>query len=176
VTDVLTVHDYTARGNVLRERYGDRAAVAHTVAHTQPASRPVLLPGADVAGAPVVLSEFGGISFDADAPGVPGADGDGDGEAGWSGYGWVRSGAELLDGYRDLVGAVLDSPALAGSCWTQLTDVQQERNGLLTAGRRPKAPVDRIRAVTTGLAASVPVDAVGRLPHGDIGPDAPPRG
>ena len=71
---------------------------------------------------------------------------------------------------------MLDSPALAGFCYTQLTDTEQERNGLLTAGRRPKAPVERIRAVTTGLAAAVPVDAIGRLPHGDPGPDAPRRG
>src|SRR5215218_10089354 len=70
VTDVLTVHDYAASGAVLRQRYGDHAALAHTLSHIQPAYRMVVLPGATVAGAPVLISEFGGISLDAD-----GADG-----------------------------------------------------------------------------------------------------
>src|SRR5690606_16654780 len=35
VTDLRTVHDYAGSGQVLRERYGDRAAVAHTVAHVR---------------------------------------------------------------------------------------------------------------------------------------------
>ncbi|WP_448615379.1 glycoside hydrolase family 2 protein [Modestobacter sp. URMC 112] len=159
VSDLLTVHDYTARGEVLSERYGDRAAVAHTLAHVQPGHRPVLLPGAEVAGAPLVLSEIGGISFHV---------ADSDDEAGdWGGYGSVRTAEQLLSGYRDLLGAALASPVVAGFCWTQLTDTQQERNGLLTAGRKPKAPVELIRAVTTGLAAAVAADAIGRLPHGD---------
>ena len=36
---------------------------------------------------------------------------------------------------------------VAGFCWTQLTDVEQEQNGLLTADRRPKADPTAIRAV-----------------------------
>jgi glycosyl hydrolase family 2 len=128
VTDVLTVHDYTASGAVLTERYGDHAALAHTLSHIQPYYRVVLLPGATVADAPVMISEFGGISLD-----VGGAEA----AAGWSGYGAVHDPARLLAGYRELVGALLDSPAVAGFCWTQLTDTQQERNGLVTADRRP---------------------------------------
>jgi hypothetical protein len=158
-TDVLTVHDYTARGEVLRERYGDRKSLEDTLASVQPGSRAILLPGATVAAdAPVVISEFGGISLDLDADGTN-----------WGGYGSVRTPEELLAGYRDLVGALLDSPVLAGFCWTQLTDVQQERNGLATAQRRPKAAVEQLRAVTTGLAAALPGDAVGQLPHRGAG-------
>jgi hypothetical protein len=52
VTDVVTVHDYTSGGAVLRERYGDHAALEHTLAHTQPAYRVVLLPGATHVEAP----------------------------------------------------------------------------------------------------------------------------
>src|SRR5829696_2625867 len=45
VTDVVTVHDYTSRGSVLKARYGDHTALDHTLAHTQPGYRLVLLAG-----------------------------------------------------------------------------------------------------------------------------------
>jgi hypothetical protein len=35
-----------------------------------------------------------------------------------------------------------------GFCYTQLTDVEQEQNGLLTFDRRPKIALDLIREVT----------------------------
>src|SRR5919112_1765412 len=158
VTDVVTVHDYTSSGAVLRQRYGDRQALEHTLAHTQPAYRLVLLPGAARNETPVVISEFGGISLDVDD------------RASWRGYGAVRDADQLVDGYADLVGALLASPAVMGFCWTQLTDTQQERNGLLTAERRPKAPIERIRAVTTQVSAAVPGDAVGEFAYGDYTP------
>ena len=52
---------------------------------------------------------------------------------------------DLADGYRRLVEQI---PAdVAGFCWTQLTDVEQEQNGLLTPARRPKTDPAAIRAV-----------------------------
>jgi beta-galactosidase/beta-glucuronidase len=153
VTDLVTVHDYTSRGQVLRDRYGDRASIEHTIANTQPAKRVVLLPGAShSADAPVLISESGDS---------------------WRGYGAVRDADQFLAGYTDLVGALIDSPAVVGFCWTQLTDTQQERNGLLTADRMPKVPVERIRAVTTRVSAAVPGDAVGEFAYGDYAPEAP---
>jgi hypothetical protein len=127
----------------------------------------VVLPGATVADALVLISEFGGISLDADGGET---DGEAFADAGWSGYGAVRDPARLLAGYRELVGALLDSPAVVGFCWTQLTDTQQERNGLVTADRRPKVPVEEIRAVTTRVSAAVPGDAVGEFAYGDYAP------
>ena len=38
---------------------------------------------------------------------------------------------------------------MQGFCYTQLTDVEQEVNGLLTYDRRPKADLVRIREITT---------------------------
>ncbi len=161
VTDVLTVHDYTSRGEVLRERYGTRAALAETLEHTQPSYRSILLPGYVPQVAPVVISEFGGISLDLDD------------RDGWRGYGAVRSPEELLRGYEDLVCALLSSPVVTGFCWTQLTDTQQERNGLLTAAREPKAPTEQIRAITTRVSAAVAGDAVSEFAYGDYTPDHP---
>jgi hypothetical protein len=158
VTDVVTVHDYTSSGAVLRQRYGDRQALDETLAHTQPAYRLVLLPGAARNERPVVISEFGGITLDLHN------------REGWRGYGAVRDVKQLLECYRDLVSALLSSTAIMGFCWTQLADTQQERNGLLTADRVPKAPVEQIRAITRQVSAAVPGDAVGEFAYGDYSP------
>jgi beta-galactosidase/beta-glucuronidase len=161
VTDIVTVHDYTSRGAVLRQRYGDWERLEHTLTRTQPGYRVVLLPGAARDDRPVLISEFGGISLDMDD------------RHGWRGYGAVRNADQLVQGYTDLVTALLDSPAVVGFCWTQLTDTQQERNGLLTADRQPKAAVERIRAVTTRVAAAVPGDAIDEFSYGDYTPGTP---
>jgi beta-galactosidase/beta-glucuronidase len=52
---------------------------------------------------------------------------------------------DLADGYRRIVEQVPRDAA--GFVWTQLADVEQEQNGLLTADRRPKVDPARIRAV-----------------------------
>ena len=36
---------------------------------------------------------------------------------------------------------------LSGYCYTQLTDVEQETNGLLYADRTPKLPLEQIREI-----------------------------
>jgi Glycosyl hydrolases family 2, TIM barrel domain/Glycosyl hydrolases family 2 len=161
VTDLVTVHDYVSSGAVLRERYGDRAALEHTLAHTQPGYRVVLLPGSPRDDTPVIISEMGGINLDLE------------GQDSWRGYGQVATPEQLLAGYEDLVGALLASPAVIGFCWTQLTDTQQEKNGLLTADRRPKVPLEQVHAITTRLSAAVPGDAISEFAYGDYLPGPP---
>ncbi len=150
VTDVFTVHDYTPHGETLRERYGDTAAVEDTLRRTQPGYRSVLLPGVVWGDQPVVISEFGGLTYD-DQPG--------EGDV-WQGYAVVHDPADLLERYRGFVDPLIDSPALAGFCYTQLTDVQQERNGLLNERRRPKVDPAAIRRINRRPAAAVPADEI----------------
>jgi beta-galactosidase/beta-glucuronidase len=52
---------------------------------------------------------------------------------------------DLAAGYRRIVEQIPDD--VAGFVWTQLADVEQEQNGLLTADRKPKADPAAIRAV-----------------------------
>ncbi|MET0480980.1 MAG: sugar-binding domain-containing protein, partial [Mycetocola sp.] len=59
-TDILAIHDYEGDGDVMRERYRDRAAVDALVSGVGPAGRRLVLSG-DVSDAPVMLTEFGGI-------------------------------------------------------------------------------------------------------------------
>ena len=63
------------------------------------------------------------------------------------GYSRVESEDEFARRYLDLLRVVRSLSMLAGFCYTQLADVEQEQNGLLTADRRPKLPLNRVRAV-----------------------------
>jgi hypothetical protein len=47
----------------------------------------------------------------------------------------VKTPEDFLSKYRELIDAILDSPAIAGFCYTELTDTEQETNGLLIANR-----------------------------------------
>ncbi|WP_019586157.1 glycoside hydrolase family 2 protein [Deinococcus apachensis] len=144
--DILGIHDYTPEGRALLERYGTREAVERTLTAVQPGHYP-LLPAARVrAGEPVMLTEFGGISF---APSQ--------GER-WWGYGTVQDEEAFLTKYAELVGAVLDCEGVAGFCYTQLTDTEQESNGLLHADRRPKMNPARLRAINSGYPRSMPAE------------------
>ena len=77
-----------------------------------------------ICGVPFMVSEFGGIGWAA--------------EGGW-GYGaGPKNLEEFYTRYEGLVDAQLDNPNLFGFCYTQLTDVEQEKNGLYYYDRRPK--------------------------------------
>ena len=55
---------------------------------------------------------------------------------------------------------MLDSTGIAGFCYTQLTDTEQEQNGLLTADRKPKIPAKQVRAIVGRAARSMPLEAL----------------
>jgi beta-galactosidase/beta-glucuronidase len=148
VSDVFGVHDYSPSGELLRERYGSHEALERSLAQIQPFYRSLTLPGVARAGQPLMVTEFGGITYDPDS------------EDFWNGYGAVGSAEELLARYEELVSALLASPVVGGFCYTQLTDTAQERNGLLDEHRRPKADPTLIAAVNQLDSAAVPADAI----------------
>lgn len=151
VTDLCTIHDYSDP-DTIRTRFEDReVAVA-----SRPLHHPVYVDGHEHHGEPIIVSEFGGVALD---------------ERGTWGFHTVTDSAALVKSYREFVAAVVSSPVVAGFCWTQLTDIEQEANGLLDAHRRPKADVDLVREATQQPAclesrASIPLaeDMDGPLP------------
>ncbi|MBO4407177.1 MAG: beta-galactosidase [Clostridia bacterium] len=77
------------------------------------------------AGQPLFMSEYGGTRW---APG----------EEGW-GYGDApKTPEEVVARIKGLTDALLENPAMLGYCYTQLTDVEQEKNGLYTYDRKAK--------------------------------------
>jgi beta-galactosidase/beta-glucuronidase len=151
VSDIFGVHDYSASGDVLRQRYGGAEEVEHTLAKIQPYYKVLMLSDHGHTDAPLMVTEFGGITYDPDS------------EDFWNGYGAVADAADLLERYTDLATALLDSPVVAGFCYTQLTDTAQERNGLLDENRKPKVDPAAIRAVNRRPSAAVPADAIAEI-------------
>ena len=49
---------------------------------------------------------------------------------------------------------LLDNPHMFGYCYTQLTDVYQEQNGIYTFDRRAKFDLERLRRIQ-GRAAAI---------------------
>jgi hypothetical protein len=135
-TDIVTIHDYSKSGDTLRERYGTDSALTNLVQTGRPLHYPPLLEEHLVApDAPVMLTEFGGISYEPQP------------DTKWFGYGTVTTSQEYVEKLRDLVQAVRDCPGIAGYCYTQLTDTEQETNGLLDEMRRPKFDIDVIHDI-----------------------------
>jgi hypothetical protein len=144
VGDIFGVHDYAPTGDMLRERYADRQTIARTFREVRPHHHPLLGEGIEIEDEPIVISEFGGLGF------VPQAAED------WFGYGQFASPDDLIARYEELVDALLSSTALAGYCYTQLTDTAQETNGLFTVNREPKFDVERLRVINSRPSKAVP--------------------
>ncbi len=137
VGDIFGIHDYAPSSETLRERYRDRATMKRTFSEVRPHHYALLSEGAALGEQPIVISEYGGLSYRPRE------------EEEWFGYGQFDSADALLDRYEQLTSALLDSAALAGFCYTQLTDTEQETNGLIAADRTPKFDVERVRAINS---------------------------
>lgn len=59
---------------------------------------------------------------------------------------------EFYDRFERLCGALLGNPGMFGYCYTQLTDVFQEQNGIYRFDRSPKFDLTRIRAAQSRIA------------------------
>ena len=139
-TDLFAIHDYTPRGELLEARYKDMGFPAKSVPDN---AKRVLIPGYQYNGSPVYLSEFGGIAFIAPGSNVP--------PEAWGYSGVEKSVPDALERLRGIYQAIHNTPAIVGICYTQLTDVEQEINGLMTYDRKPKFDVTAVRRINEML-------------------------
>lgn len=129
-TDIFCIHDYEQDPAKFAENYanladGDFHDSARGCGY--------------IAGQPMFVSEYGGIGWDT-----------GDG---W-GYGkGPKTEEEFKARYEGLTNVLLQNPMMFGFCYTQLTDVEQERNGVYTYDRKPKFDTEFFRRVNTQKAA-----------------------
>lgn len=95
-------------------------------------------------GQPYFVSEFGGIRWNPRAKA---------GTTSW-GYGNApRTLEEFYARFEGLCAALLDNPRMFGYCYTQLTDVFQEQNGIFFFDRKKKYNLARVRAAQMRPAA-----------------------
>lgn len=127
MTDLFGIHDYAARGERLVEKY---KVLSQQKFDFPDNGRAVLAPGFKYNGSPVFLSEFGGIAYPLPGSPVP--------VDAWGYAGVEKSPEASLERLRSLYIGIRQIPQIMGICYTQLTDVEQEINGLLTYDRKPK--------------------------------------
>lgn len=136
-TDIVAIHNYAHGQENETEKYKYFAETLYSKEnlirrHSSP--WPIFAEGFAFDNQPILLTEFGGIGYDVS------------GKSGW-GYTWVEAEEEFLKNYKRVMDAVYASKALWGYCYTQLTDVEQEINGLLTYDRKPKCNLAEVRKI-----------------------------
>ncbi|HEU5138377.1 MAG TPA: glycoside hydrolase family 2 TIM barrel-domain containing protein [Bacillales bacterium] len=128
-SDICGIHNYKSADELAKAYESVENAVGST-----PANRMIYADGFGYEGEPIMITEYGGIAYEL-----------GDSK-GW-GYSTAQSGEELVEEYRKQTQALFESPVIQGFCYTQLTDVEQEINGLLTYDRKPKCDLEKINTI-----------------------------
>ena len=134
-TDIDDYHDYshTAEEIIAHVHDHKNGTYEHEVVNKKNAEENAcLLTQEDLKGLPVFCSEYGGISFNV-------ADG---------AWGYVNESNEddFVAHYISDTTAIMQSDCM-GMCYTQLTDVEQEQNGLVTYKREHKFSEDARRKI-----------------------------
>jgi beta-galactosidase/beta-glucuronidase len=142
-SDILGIHDYTDNPGTLAERYGAGRLTAARLREPGEATegRILALTRSQVARfedgkAPLVISEFGGLSLQSSPDAFA--------------YTHVSSDTEYAALLHELFEALRSSPDVAGFCYTQLFDTAQETNGLAYQHGESKLPLDMVRYIVTG--------------------------
>ena len=127
-TDIFDIHDYNQNKEQFASHYNKKLFFNFEERQTYN-------------GEPYFVSEYGGIKWTIDIT------------EGW-GYGdSPQSEEEFLDRYRSLTETLLANEKVFGFCYTQLYDVEQELNGLMTYDRRFKFPPEIIKEINIKKAA-----------------------
>lgn len=136
ISDIITIHDYKQDEELLYQEYTDKDMIVLKNLKEYNGKHKLFANGYKYEGQPVVMSEYGGIAINS--------------EEGW-GYGkQVKDKKELVERFTKLTKAIKNIPYISGYCYTQLTDVQQEINGLMDADRNYKINPNIIKNINLG--------------------------
>lgn len=133
VTDILTLHDYEETGDLFRARYQNfrDEILKSEISYNRDAFS--FSEGFSYTGQPVIVSEYGGIAF-----------------CGGDGFGYgnkVQSEEDFIRRFDEITTAIKEIPYICGYCYTQVSDVQQEENGLMDMERNFKVDPEKIREI-----------------------------
>ena len=133
ISDIITIHDYKQDDELLYQEYTDKDMKVLNNLKEYNGKHRLFANGYKYEGQPVIISEYGGIAINS--------------KEGW-GYGkQVKDEKELVERYTKLTKAIKNIPYISGYCYTQLTDVQQEINGLMDEKRNYKIDFNIIRNI-----------------------------
>lgn len=128
-TDILALHDYE-----LMPENTDKYDCMEEIIYGLAERRMVLAEGQKYGGQPVLMTEYGGIAFSSDV-------------TGWGYYNKAGSQEEFMNRLEPVTDFLIKSRKFSGFCYTQLTDVMQEKNGLLREDRTPKVPLELLERI-----------------------------
>lgn len=134
LTDIVAIHDYTATGENITRHFHDRSQVENTFADWRLSFAKGYEPGEGATHQePFLITEYGGIAMT-----IKGKQGALENMQTWGYHDKVESEEAFMERYRSVTDAIRALPYCRGYCYTQLTDVLQEVNGLLLPDRTPK--------------------------------------
>lgn len=139
-TDVCAVHNYAhGREDEVKkyQHFVENIKTKESILELPSTSWNIYADGFEHKGEPIILTEFGGIGFDVS------------GQPGW-GYTSVETEEEYTKDYQRIMDGIYASEILWGYCYTQLSDVEQEINGILTYDRKPKCDLSIIKKINDG--------------------------
>lgn len=128
ISDICGIHNYSSAKSMQKAYESVESAIS-----TEPAKRQIYANGFQYRGEPIMITEYGGIAYKV-------------GDSGW-GYSSVATSEELVDRYKEMTEVLGNSAVIQGFCYTQITDVEQEINGLLTYDRKPKCDLAKIKEI-----------------------------
>lgn len=130
-SDICGIHDYIPDGEGFTAKYKEMDQLLQGSA----VGRMLYADGNAYKNQPIMITEYGGIAFESQD------------EKSWGYYGAVKNEEEFLKRYGEITDAIKNCPDICGYCYTQLSDVMQEANGLMDYERKPKADVEKIREI-----------------------------
>lgn len=134
-TDIYDVHDYDQNPETFKENY-DKLMTENVLFERFPDRQMYSGKG------PAFVSEYGGLQWSK-----------GDRGDAW-GYGNApKTEEEFFARYKGLTDALLDNYRMFGFCYTQLTDIEQEQNGVYYYDRTPKFDTEKFRKINSRKAA-----------------------
>ncbi|MCK5852635.1 beta-galactosidase, partial [bacterium] len=130
-TDIYDIHDYDQNPETFKKRWDSSFTKKPNDMNDEKWAKDK----------PFFVSEYGGIGWY------------GDDKSAW-GYGnSPKTIEEFYVRYEKLTNALLDNPGMFGFCYTQLTNVEQEKNGIYAYDRKPKFDIIRIKKINARKAA-----------------------
>lgn len=142
-TDIVSLHDYSLDGDSFRRKYSSETLRSPEPVY--PMGRRLYACNISYEGQPIMVTEYGGIAMQA-----AGRQGDPDMEGAEWGYAGLEPNEQaLIRRYADVTLAIMEL-GFCGYCYTQLTDVYQEVNGLLDMNHNPKVDAESIRRINNG--------------------------
>ncbi|TFE01540.1 glycoside hydrolase family 2 protein [Jeotgalibacillus salarius] len=136
LTDLLTVHDYNSDDVSMKNNYRCKDDFVNG-SPSMTSLKQNYAQGYQYQGEPVLVSEYGGIAYGSQS------------KNDW-GYGSrPESSEEVLLRLKQLTTVITETAFIQGYCYTQLTDVEQEVNGLLDHNHEYKFDPKKIKEIVS---------------------------